>query len=137
MTYSIHDTRPLEEKESDLNALNWIQVVLVDSIAKYALENPQDLYDSDQQEILRKKSFHKAPEITYFVVIASDSSICFLSHKFPVSRMADSTMLFSLLSRSIDFKCIEQSVCIPILKQRNVKASTTDLSQLTNRQTSP
>lgn len=59
MKFSIYDTRPLVEKEDDLRALDAIQAILESSIADYALENPENLYDQDQQEILRKLEFSK------------------------------------------------------------------------------
>ena len=57
MNFSIYDTRPLSDKEEDLRSLDAIQAILEDSIADYALENPENLYDEDNQEILRKLVF--------------------------------------------------------------------------------
>ena len=68
MNYSIHDTRPLSKKEDDLRALDAIQAVLEDSIADYALENPENLYDEDQREILRKLEFSKGTRSFCLVV---------------------------------------------------------------------
>ena len=59
MNFSIYDTRPLPEREDDLRALDAIQAILEDSIADYALENPENLNDEDNQEILRKLVFAK------------------------------------------------------------------------------
>ena len=47
MTYSIHDTRPLTEREDDLRALDAIQAILEDSISDFALEDAENLYDED------------------------------------------------------------------------------------------
>jgi hypothetical protein len=59
MNFSIYDTRPLPEREDDLRALDAIQAILEDNVADYALENPENLYDEDQREILRKLEFSK------------------------------------------------------------------------------
>ena len=82
MNYSIHDTRPLSEKEDDLRALDAIQAVLEDNIADYALENPEDLYDEDQQEILRKLEFSKGTR-SFCLVISPDGNWRLINQKFP------------------------------------------------------
>ena len=82
MTYSIHDTRPLPEREDDLRALDAIQAILEDSIADYALENPENLYDEDQQEILRKLVFAKGIR-SFWLVIAPDGNWRLINQKFP------------------------------------------------------
>ena len=82
MTYSIHDTRPLPEREDDLRALDAIQAILEDGIADYALENPENLYDEDQQEILRKLVFAKGIR-SFWLVIAPDGNWRLINQKFP------------------------------------------------------
>ena len=82
MTYSIHDTRPLPEREDDLRALDAIQAILEDSIADYALENSENLYDEDQQEILRKLVFAKGIR-SFWLVIAPDGNWRLINQKFP------------------------------------------------------
>ena len=82
MTYSIHDTRPLPEREDDLRALDAIQAILEDSIADYALENPENLDDEDQQEILRKLVFAKGIR-SFWLVIAPDGNWRLINQKFP------------------------------------------------------
>jgi hypothetical protein len=82
MNYSIHDTRPLSEKEDDLRALDAIQAVLEDNIADYALENPEDLYDEDQQEILRKLEFSKGTR-SFCLVVSPDGYWRLTNQKFP------------------------------------------------------
>ena len=82
MTYSIHDTRPLPEREDDLRALDAIQAILEDSIADYALENPENLYDEDNQEILRKLVFAKGIR-SFWLVIAPDGNWRLINQKFP------------------------------------------------------
>lgn len=82
MTYSIHDTRPLPEREDDLRALDAIQAILEDSIADYALENSENLYDEDNQEILRKLVFAKGIR-SFWLVIAPDRNWRLINQKFP------------------------------------------------------
>jgi hypothetical protein len=48
-----------------------IQAVLEDNIADYALENPENLYDEDQREILRKLEFSKGTR-SFCLIISPD-----------------------------------------------------------------
>ena len=82
MTYSIHDTRPLPEKEDDLRALDAIQVILEDSIADFALEDAENLYDEDNQEMLRKLEFSKGTR-SFILVITPDGYWRLLDGRFP------------------------------------------------------
>jgi hypothetical protein len=82
LKFSIYDTRPLAEKEHDLRALNAIQAVLEDSIPDYALENPENLYNQDQQEILRKLEFSKGAK-SFCLVISPDGHWRLINQKFP------------------------------------------------------
>jgi hypothetical protein len=82
MNYSIHDTRPLSEKEDDLSALDAIQAVLENNIADYALENPENLYDEDQREILRKLEFSKGTK-SFCLVVSPDGHCHLMNQKFP------------------------------------------------------
>ena len=82
MNFSIYDTRPLCEKENDLRSLDAIQAVLEHSIADYALENPENLYDEDQQEILRKLEFSKGTR-SFCLVISPDGNWHLMNQKFP------------------------------------------------------
>ena len=82
MTYSIHDTRPLPEKEDDLRALDAIQVILEDSIADFALEDAENLYDEDNQGILRKLEFSKGTR-SFILVITPDGYWRLLDGRFP------------------------------------------------------
>jgi len=86
--FSIYDTRPLAEKEDDLRALDAIQTILESSIADYALENPENLYDEDQREILRNLEFSKGSRSFYFV-ISPNGDWCFLHPRFPRSLLMD------------------------------------------------
>ena len=80
--FSIYDTRPLAEKADDLRALDAIQAILESSIADYALENLEDLYDQDQQEILRKLEFSKGTK-SFCLVISPDGHWRLINQKFP------------------------------------------------------
>ena len=82
MTCSIHDTRPLSEKDDDLRALDSIQAILEDNIADYALEKPENLYDEDQREILRKLEFSKGTR-SFCLVISPDGNWRLMNQKFP------------------------------------------------------
>jgi hypothetical protein len=82
MTYSIHDTRPLPEREDDLRVLDAIQAILEDSIADFALEDAENLYDEDNQEILRKLEFSKGTR-SFNLVIAPDGYWHLLDGRFP------------------------------------------------------
>lgn len=82
MNFSIYDTRPLPEREDDLRALDAIQAILEDSIADYALEKPENLYDEDNQEILRKLVFAKGIR-SFWLVIAPDWNWRLINQKFP------------------------------------------------------
>ena len=82
MNFSIYDTRPLPEREDNLRALDAIQAILEDSIADYALENPENLYDEDQQEILRKLVFAKGIR-SFCLVISPDGHWRLINQKFP------------------------------------------------------
>jgi hypothetical protein len=82
MNFSIYDTRPLSDKEEDLRSLDAIQAILEDSIADYALENPENLFDEDQQEILRKLVFSKGIR-SFWLVIAPDGNWRLINQKFP------------------------------------------------------
>jgi hypothetical protein len=86
--FSIYDTRPLAEKEDDLRALDAIQAILESSIADYALENPENLYDQDQQEILRKLEFSKGTR-SLCLVISPDGNWRLMNQKFPRLLLMD------------------------------------------------
>lgn len=86
--FSIYDTRPLAEKEDDLRALDAIQAILESSIADYALENPENLYDQDQQEILRKLEFSKGTR-SFCLVISPDGNWRLMNQKFPRLLLMD------------------------------------------------
>ena len=82
MNFSIYDTRPLPEREDDLRALDAIQAILEDNVADYALENPENLYDEDQREILRKLEFSKGTR-SFCLVISPDGNWRLINQKFP------------------------------------------------------
>ena len=82
MNFSIYDTRPLFDKEQDLRSLDAIQAILEDSIADYALEDAENLFDEDQQEILRKLVFSKGIR-SFWLVITPDGNWRLINQKFP------------------------------------------------------
>ena len=82
MNYSINDTRPLSEKEEDLRSLDAIQAVMEDSIADYALENPENLYDEYRQKILRKLEFSKGTK-SFCLVVSPYGHWHLMNQKFP------------------------------------------------------
>ena len=82
MNFSIYDTRPLPEREDDLRALDAIQAILEDNVADYALENPENLYDEDQREILRKLEFSKGTK-SFCLVVSPYGHWHLMNQKFP------------------------------------------------------
>ena len=88
MTYSIHDTRPLPEREEDLRSLDAIQAILEDSIVDFALEDAENLYDEDNQGILRKLEFSKVTR-SFNLVIAPDGYWHLLDGRFPLRLLME------------------------------------------------
>lgn len=76
------DTRTHQEQEDDIINLNVIQDVLEEVISAYAILNPENLYDEENQEILRKLEFSRGLK-THRIVIAPDGFIRHISMKFP------------------------------------------------------
>ena len=92
MTYPIEahqsDTRSLDDQHQNLIHLNTIQVVLEESIGSYALQNPDNVYDEENQQILRTLEFSRGLQ-THQIVIAPDQFIRWLSPKFPSSLLLE------------------------------------------------
>lgn len=88
MEINQRDTRPPDEQQGNIINLNVIQDVLEESIGSYAIQNPQNLYDEDFEEILRKLEFSRGLK-NHQVVIAPDGIICFLSPKFPSALLLE------------------------------------------------
>jgi Ni,Fe-hydrogenase III large subunit len=76
------DTRTHQEQEDDIINLNVIQDVLEEDISAYALLNPENLYDEENRQIIRKLEFSRGLK-THLIVIAPDGFIRHISIKFP------------------------------------------------------
>ena len=74
MNFSHLDQTPLEDKKADIRALYVLQEVLENFIASYAIENPEDLYDEEHNEIIRKLEFSKGMS-SYCLVICPDETL--------------------------------------------------------------
>jgi hypothetical protein len=88
MIYSIHDPRPVSEKKQDISALDGITQILKQFIADHALESHENLYDEENQEILRRLVFSQGTR-SYFLVIAPDGYVRLMDHKFPRTLLLD------------------------------------------------
>ena len=76
------DTRTPEQQQDDLINLNVIQDILEEEIGSYVIQDPENLYDQDNQEIIRKLGFSRGMK-KHITVIAPDGFIRFISPKFP------------------------------------------------------
>lgn len=88
MSYSNLDTRSPEEKELDLVALNAIQEHLEDTIAAYALDRAENLYDEELSQIVRNLMFSQGTR-TYQLVICPDGMIRFTDQRFPIPLLME------------------------------------------------
>lgn len=87
-TFHSLDLRPPEAKEDDLINLNIIQDIPEEDISAYALQNPENLYDQDNQEILRKLEFSRGLK-RHLIVLAPDGFIRWISNQFPSTLLQD------------------------------------------------
>ena len=76
------DTRTPEQQQDNLINLNIIQDILEEDIGSYVIEHPENLYDQDNQEIIRKLGFSRGLK-KHIMVIAPDGFIRYISNKFP------------------------------------------------------
>ncbi len=76
------DTRTHKEQQDDLINLNIIQDILEEEIGSFVIQDPENLYDQDNQEIIRKLAFSRGLK-KHIMVIAPDGFIRFISPKFP------------------------------------------------------
>jgi hypothetical protein len=88
MTYSHHDTRPVDEKEDDLTCLDLIQDLLEETIASYALDHAENLYDEEHQQIVRHLQFSQGTR-TYRLVIAPDGCLRMMDARFPSALLLE------------------------------------------------
>ena len=82
------DTRSPEEKQENLIFLNIIQDVLEQQISSYALENPENLFDVEYQEIIRKLEFSQGMN-QYIIVLTPDGFIRAISKPFPIPLLQE------------------------------------------------
>ena len=82
MNKSKLDKRPEEEIQIDLIALDVIEKLLGDEISSYALEDQENLFDEEFNEIIRKFEFSRGLK-THLVVIGPDGFIRWMSKGFP------------------------------------------------------
>ncbi len=86
--YHCQDQRTLQQKQDNLIALNLIQSILEHEISSYALENPLNLYDEENQVIVRKLEFSRGLK-HHQIVIAPDGLIRAISNEFPDSLICN------------------------------------------------
>jgi hypothetical protein len=88
MNFSHLDQRPIEDKKSDLRALNVLQALLENFIASYAIENPEDLYDEEHNEIIRKLEFSQGVR-SYCLVICPDGTLRMVNGNCSLSLLVE------------------------------------------------
>ncbi len=76
------DSRTPEKQQDDLIHLNIIQDILEEDIGSFVIQDPENLYDQDHHEIIRKLAFSRGLK-KHILVIAPDGFIRFISPKFP------------------------------------------------------
>ena len=82
MSKSKLDKRPEEEIQSDLIALDVIEKLLENEISSFALEDQENLFDEEFNEIIRKFEFSRGLKC-HLVVIGPDGFIRWMSKGFP------------------------------------------------------
>jgi hypothetical protein len=82
------DTRSPNEKEENIIDLDILQDVLEESIGSYAIQNPQNIYDEEFEQILRLLEFSRGLK-NHLIVLAPDGIIRFLSPKFPSTLLLE------------------------------------------------
>lgn len=82
------DSRSPKDKLENLMNLNIIQDVLDESISSYAIQNPENIYDEEFDQIIRKLEFPHGLK-THLIVLAPDGFIRWLSPKFPGSLLRE------------------------------------------------
>lgn len=76
------DTRSRIDQEDNLIHLNIIQDVLEESIGSYAIQNPENIYDEEYDQILRVLEFSRGTKV-HQIVLAPDGLMRWISPKFP------------------------------------------------------
>ena len=82
MNKSTIDKRPDEEIQSDLILLDVIEKLLDKEISSFALEDQENLFDEEFNEIIRKFEFSRGLKI-HLIVIGPDGFIRWMSKGFP------------------------------------------------------
>ena len=82
MNKSKLDKRPEEEIQIDLTALDVIEKLLGNEISSFALEDQENLFDEEFNEIIRKFEFSRGLK-SHLVVIGPDGFIRWMSKGFP------------------------------------------------------
>ena len=82
------DTRDFAVRLENIIDLNILQDILQEFIGHYAIQNPQNLYDEDFEEILRKLEFSRGMK-THQIVMEPDGFIRWISPKFPSALLLE------------------------------------------------
>lgn len=98
--YSIHDKRSLKEKERDQESLNAIESTLEELIANYSIEDSEDLFDTESNEIVRKLVFSQGMRY-YSFVISPIGFIRMIQGEFPIELLLDihNSLMFQMPNR--------------------------------------
>jgi hypothetical protein len=88
MNKSKLDRRTEEEIQIDLTALDVIEELLGNEISSFALEDQENLFDEEFNEIIRKFEFSRGLK-THLVVIGPDGFIRWMSKGFPSSLLQE------------------------------------------------
>ena len=78
----LRDRRPEREQRSDLIRLDAIQSVLAASIGSCVLQEPENLFDEQFDQMVRKLEFSRGLRV-YEIVFAPDGFIRSISTNFP------------------------------------------------------
>ena len=82
------DTRPQHDQQENLTNLNIIQDVLEETIGSYVLQNPENIYDEEYEQVLRVFEFSRGLTI-HQIIMAPDGYIRWISPKFPSALLLD------------------------------------------------
>ena len=82
------DTRSSNEKKDIIIDLNILQDILEESIGSYAIQNAQNIYDEDFEQILGQLEFSRGLK-NHKIVLAPDGFIRWISAEIPVSLMQE------------------------------------------------
>jgi hypothetical protein len=82
------DTRPIGVQQENLIDLNILQDVLEETIGSYVLQNPENIYDEENEQVLRVLEFSRGLK-NHHIVMAPDGFIRWLSPKFPSALLLE------------------------------------------------